>query len=141
MVVAGVVEVGEDGEAAAGAVFLGIAVDDEVLAALPIHHHECPVGLSEESIDGAGNAVSGQNLNVDVTSGCYNLMAREFWNASNQTPAKALDDENKQIYSTSDAVVHLIDGVLIFSTSQLTSWADEVQKAIDDANASSSRRK
>lgn len=93
------------------------------------------------AIDGAGNAVSGQNLNVDVTSGCYNLMAREFWNASNQTPAKALDDENKQIYSTSDAVVHLIDGVLIFSTSQLTSWADEVQKAIDDANASSSRRK
>jgi non-ribosomal peptide synthetase component F len=93
------------------------------------------------AIDGAGNAISGQNLNVDVASGSYNLMAREFWNASNQTPARALDDEDKQIYSTSDAVVHLIDGALIYSTDQLTSWADEVQKAIDDANAGSSRRK
>ena len=57
MVVAGVVEVGEDGEAAAGTVFLRVAVDDEVLAALPIHHHEGSVGLAEERIHGAGNAV------------------------------------------------------------------------------------
>lgn len=57
VVVAGVVQVGENGEAAADAVLLGVAVDDEVLAALPIDHHEVAAGLAEERIHGARDAV------------------------------------------------------------------------------------
>ena len=48
---------GEDGESPSGTVFLRVAVDDEVLTALPIDHHEAAVGLAEERIHGAGDAV------------------------------------------------------------------------------------
>ena len=64
MVVAGVVEVGEDGDATAGAVFLGVAVDDEVLAAFPIDHHKGTVRFAEECVHGAGDAVLRERDNL-----------------------------------------------------------------------------
>lgn len=72
------------------------------------------------AIDKNGNSVAGQQLNVVTGTGRYNIMAREFWNSSEKADkADALNDYNKQIYSTSDAVIHLIDGVLLFSTNQM----------------------
>lgn len=101
-----------------------------------------------QGIDDDGFAIAGQSVSVDKASGCYNLMAREFWNSSTKSGNAALADENKQIYSTSDAVVHLIDGALIFSKNQLTSWFDEVynadgfdKAAYDAKNPGSSRKR
>lgn len=100
-----------------------------------------------KSIDDDGQAISGGKISVDMTPGYHNIMVREFWNSSNKSGNAALADENKQIYSTSDAVIHLIDGVLLYSPDQLTSWFDEVyndpefDKAAYDAKNSSSRRK
>ena len=57
VVVAGIVEVGKDGDAATDAVLFGVAVDDEVFAAFPVDHHEGAVGFAEEGVHGAGDAV------------------------------------------------------------------------------------
>ena len=101
-----------------------------------------------KAIDDNGNSIPGQNLNVITTVGCYNLMAREFWNSSNKAEAYQLDDQDKQIYSTNDAVVHLIDGALIYNTDQLTPWLDEIlntegfdMEAYRKVNPTASRKK
>ena len=57
MVVAGIVEMRQNGDAATDAVLFGVSVDDEVLAALPIDHHERAVWLAEERIHSTRDAV------------------------------------------------------------------------------------
>ena len=47
MVIAGVVEMGQDGDATADTVFLRISVNNKVLAALPIDHHEGTVRFTK----------------------------------------------------------------------------------------------
>lgn len=50
--------------------------------------------------------------------GQYNNICREYWFSGTRL-------ENKQIYSTSDAVVHLIDGALFYDANQMTQWKAE----------------
>ena len=82
MVVAGVVEVGEDGDTATDAVLFGVAVDDEVLATLPVDHHEGTVGFAEERVHGAGDAVLRERDNllciVESESAPHNLLLVEL---------------------------------------------------------------
>ena len=59
--------------------------------------------------------------NVITTPGLYNLMCREYWLSGSGT--------GRSINSSSDAVVHLIDGVLLYDDS-LTSktWEQELEE-------------
>ena len=59
--------------------------------------------------------------NVVTTPGLYNLMCREYWLSGSGT--------GRSINSSSDAVVHLIDGVLLYDDS-LTSktWEEELEE-------------
>ena len=60
----------------------------------------------------------GNTRHVLKGAGQYNNICREYWFSGTRV-------ENKQIYSTSDAVVHLIDGALFFDRNQQTSWKAE----------------
>ena len=62
-----------------------------------------------------------QKRNVLTDSGLYNLTCREYWLSGSGT--------GRMINSASDAVVHLIDGVLLYDDS-LTSqtWEDELEQ-------------
>lgn len=60
----------------------------------------------------------GETRSVVKREGLYNNVCREYWFqniGTTRAPAKS-------IYSTSDAVVHQIDGVLLYSAEQLTPW-------------------
>lgn len=64
--------------------------------------------------------VAGNTRHVN-TSESYNLVGREYWieNASKIN--------QNILYNASDVVVHQIDGPLLYSDTQLTSWRDEVE--------------
>jgi len=68
----------------------------------------------------------GNVRHVIKSNGLYNMMGREYWI---QTSGNA-----DLIYNASDVVVHQIDGVLFYSTDQLTSWQEEIN-AINTSNA------
>lgn len=64
----------------------------------------------------------GEKRSVVKTNGLYNNICREYWFQNIGTTRNPV----KSIYSTSDAVVHQIDGVLLYSEKQLTPWKDEL---------------
>ena len=81
----------------------------------------------EVTADNNGLEVEDQLSNkrhVVKTDGLYNNMCREYWIKKTGTKA----NETRYLYSSSNAVVHQIDGVLLFDESQLTSWKDEIGK-------------
>jgi len=63
----------------------------------------------------------GNKRQVIKNGNFYNKLAREYW-ISNKGKA------NAELTSSSHAVIHKIDGVLIFDNSQLTNWKDEARK-------------
>lgn len=118
-----------------------------------------PTGAVVQGIDASGNAVAGAAVSIDNTDGQYNLMVREFWNQStykkSDSQSKHQADKDKTIYSSSNAVVHLLNGALFFSNDndptapggdatkpwgQLTNWEDEVKAEIAAAASSSRKR-
>ena len=58
----------------------------------------------------------GNTSNVITNGGFYNKICREYWIKG--TPGS----ETATLESSSNAVVHLIDGVLLFDDSQKTKW-------------------
>lgn len=62
----------------------------------------------------------GKECKVVKSGNFYNKLAREYW-ISNKGSATAM------LTSSSHAVVHKIDGVLIYDNSQLTKWEDDVK--------------
>ena len=56
---------------------------------------------------------------VTTQDGLYNIQGREYW-------IKNKDTDNDLIYNASDVVVHQIDGAMIYSNDQLTSWKEEI---------------
>ena len=75
-------------------------VNDGVLSYYKLNTDVSNSGIS--IIDGKGNT-----RKVDTSSGLYNLMAREYqYNTGDATRAT-------ELYTSSFAVVHLIDGALI----------------------------
>ena len=56
---------------------------------------------------------------VVKTNGLYNLQGREYWITNK-------DKNNDQIFNASDVVVHQIEGALIYSNDQLTSWRSAI---------------
>ena len=74
-------------------------------------------------VDFSGNQISitdviGQTRHVVKTEGLYNQICREYWFDGSGNTAT--------IFMASDAVVHQIDGVLLFS--KLTPWKQELTK-------------
>lgn len=67
--------------------------------------------------DKAGNV-----RHVEKTAGLYNNICREYWFSGAGL--------TKNIYSSSDAVVHLIDGPLFYSKSAMTPWKSLAKKYI-----------
>jgi hypothetical protein len=117
-----------------------------------------PTGAVAQGIDASGNAIAGAAVSIDNTDGLHNLMVREFWNKSSygkdDSQSKHQADKEKTIYSSSNAVVHQLNGALFFSNDnnptapggdstkpwgQLTNWEDEVKAEI--AAASTSRKR
>jgi hypothetical protein len=87
-------------------------------------------GKPVAAVDADGEPIAGQQAKVDMASGQYNLMAREFWNQGPNAAANQ-DNQNKRIYSSSDAVVHLIDAALFFSPDQMQDWETVVNAQIN----------
>lgn len=71
---------------------------------------------------------------VVMTDGNYNLTAREYW----FTEAGTKTNRTRTLYSASDAVVHLIDGVLLYE--DLTNWKDEVAEKTAKYKTAGKRR-
>lgn len=67
--------------------------------------------------DNAGNV-----RHVEKKSGLYNNICREYWFSG--------AGYAKTIYSSSDAVVHLIDGPLFYSQNAMTPWKNLAKKYI-----------
>lgn len=73
-----------------------------------------------------GTTCNVDRITIDATTGkpCYNLFSREYWfqdkPSETDTQVDALKKEPK-IYSSSNAVVHLIDGYLKYEN---TTWVD-----------------
>ena len=66
--------------------------------------------------------VMGNKRSVVTTSNnLYNHFCRDMWLETSGS--------TKFIYTSSDAVVHQINGALFFSADQKTSWRDAVEKA------------
>ena len=65
----------------------------------------------------------GNKRQVVKNGNFYNKLAREYW-ISNK------GKYNAELTSSSHAVVHKIDGVLIYDNSQLTSWEEDVRKSV-----------
>jgi len=63
----------------------------------------------------------GDIRNVVTTDGLYNNICREYWVSGS--------GYNKLLYTSADAVVHLIDGPLFYSANQNTSWKQEAASA------------
>jgi hypothetical protein len=86
------------------------------------------------AVDESEHAIAQYGIEVDTQSGVYNKLVRELWNRGSSTTGGSGNDQNKVIYSSSDAVVHLLkDGALFFDPSQLTSWEDEAMRRIQQA--------
>lgn len=62
----------------------------------------------------------GNTRNVVKDDGLYNNICREYWLSTS--------GDYKSIYATADAVVHLIDGPLFYSSTQLTPWKSAAKK-------------
>ena len=56
----------------------------------------------------------------------YNNVCREYWIDGN-------DYRTKTLYASADAVVHLIDGPLFYSSSQETSWKTAAKRYLNRA--------
>lgn len=63
---------------------------------------------------------NGNKRTVVKEDGLYNNICREYWLSTS--------GDYKSIYASADAVVHLIDGPLFYSTSQLTPWRSAAKK-------------
>lgn len=63
----------------------------------------------------------GDTRQVVKTNGLYNNICREYWTSGNGF--------YKLLYTSADAVVHLIDGPLLYSDSQRTPWNQQVTNA------------
>ena len=70
--------------------------------------------------------LTGKEHKVVKTAGLYNNICREYWVSGTGF--------NKMLYTSADAVVHLIDSPLMYSAKQNTPWRTEV------SNAKSKRR-
>lgn len=62
----------------------------------------------------------GEECHVVKSGNFYNKLAREYW-------IKKRGTATAELTSSSHAVVHKIDGVLIYDNSQLTKWEDDVK--------------
>lgn len=69
---------------------------------------------------------------VEKSAGLYNIQGREYWIKNKDTDADV-------IYNASDVVVHQIDGALIYSKDQLTSWKEEI--GLSTSNSRKIRRR
>lgn len=89
-----------------------------------------------KAVDDSESSIAAYGIEVDVQSGVYNKLVRELWNRGLSSTGGSGNDTNKIIYSSSDAVVHLLkNGALFFDPSQLTSWEEEAMRRIQEANA------
>ena len=61
----------------------------------------------------------GEVRRVTMNRGLYNKVCREYWFQGT--------GNNKNIYTSNDAVVHQIDGALFFDESQKTPWRNEIR--------------
>lgn len=64
----------------------------------------------------------GNQRHIVKTKGLYNNICREYW-------ISGTGMNTKTIYTSADAIVHQIDGVLLYSKQQSTNWEDEVKTA------------
>ena len=74
----------------------------------------------------------GNSYQVVKTPGLYNIQGREYW-------IKNKDTDSDEIYNASDVVVHQINGALIYSKDQLTSWREEI--GLTQASGAKQRRR
>ncbi|MBM6992493.1 MAG: fasciclin domain-containing protein [Prevotella sp.] len=65
--------------------------------------------------------LTGDTRHVVKTSGLYNNICREYWISGSSF--------SKLLYTSADAVVHLIDGALFYSSSQKTPWKQSISNA------------
>lgn len=65
--------------------------------------------------------LTGNVRKVVEKDGLYNNICREYWVSGTGF--------NKLLYTSADAVVHLIDGPLFYSSSQKTLWKNEMSNA------------
>lgn len=63
----------------------------------------------------------GNTRHVVKTDGLYNNICREYWMSGSGA--------NKMLYTSADAIVHQIDGVLLYSAKQNTPWRQELSGA------------
>lgn len=63
----------------------------------------------------------GNTRRVVQTDGLYNNICREYWMSGSGV--------NKLIYTTADAMVHQIDGALLYNAKQTTPWKQELSGA------------
>lgn len=62
---------------------------------------------------------------VITSDNLYNLVCREYWMSVSGTNPRT---QTRELKSSSNAVVHQIDGVLLFSESQTKKWTEEIIK-------------
>lgn len=77
--------------------------------------------VNTENKDLTVRDLKGNVRHVVKTNGLYNNICREYWMSGNGF--------TKMLYSTADAMVHLIDGALFYSSAQTTPWRQEVKNA------------
>lgn len=65
----------------------------------------------------------GNTRNIVKTKGLFNNICREYWIQGNSTTTKT-------IYTASDAIVHQIDGVLLYDKTQETKWKTEANQVV-----------
>ena len=58
---------------------------------------------------------------ITSSANTYNLMGREYWIENSKN-----SNHIEQLYNASDVVLHHIDGALLYDSSQMTRWQDEV---------------
>ena len=80
-----------------------------------------PLEVDIEDKDLVIKDLTGDVRRVVKTNGLYNNICREYWISGNGF--------NKLLYTSADAVVHLIDGALFYSSSQKTPWRQQLSNA------------
>ena len=70
---------------------------------------------------------TGHTANVVLTEGLYNHICREFWMNVDESRGKGVNS-TRQLISSSNAVVHQIDNVLIPNESMQRNWSNELRE-------------
>lgn len=80
----------------------------------PVNKRFYPLNVNFDASQMTVKDVIGTTAKVVTTAGLYNNICKEYWFSGN--------GNSRDIYQTSDAVVHQIDHALIYDASQLTPW-------------------